>query len=654
MTPPSILIVDDDPDICTAMSDLLLHEGYQVETAGTGTQAINHVQHRPYQAVLLDIGLPDLDGLSVLKALLGHAPTLPVIVLTAFGRSENAVMALNRGAFAYITKPYNRDELKATIRRALGVHSLTMKVERAQTALQDSEGRFRSIVESTPDAIVLADQHGVVVFWNRAACELFGYAQEDMVGTPLTTIMPTRYRQRFVERLEMIRQSGQLPTAGKRVELHGLRKNGVEFPLEVSLGTWTTQAGIFFSGIIRDISERKEAEETMARLRHQQELILTGAGEGIYGLDRHGRTMFVNPAGAAMLGYDVDELLDRPMHQILHHTKLNGEPYPESECPIYAALHDGAVHRVTDEIFWRKDGTHLPVEYVSTPIREQAAPIGAVVVFRDISERKRAEADLRASMERFDLAVRGSRDGIWDAWVVADDPFNPCNAIFYSKRFKELLGFDDQEFEDVIGSWSSRLHPDDRDRVFEALRAHLEQRVPYDIEYRMFTKSNECRWFAARGDALWNERGSPVRMSGSFSDITLRKQAEEGLREGQERFRQLTENIREVFWLSDPDKMQMLYVSPAYEDIWGRSCQSLYVSPRSWLDAIYPEDRSRVRDAAMTKQSSGAYDEEYRIVRPDDTVRWIRDRAFPIKDHAGKVYRIAGIAEDITDRKVAT
>jgi PAS domain S-box-containing protein len=95
----------------------------------------------------------------------------------------------------------------------------------------------------------------------------------------------------------------------------------------------------------------------------------------------------------------------------------------------------------------------------------------------------------------------------------------------------------------------------------------------------------------------------------------------------------------------------MIYVSPAYEGIWGRSCQSLYASPVSWIAAIHPEDRSRVRSAAETRQVTGEYDEEYRVVQPDGAVRWIHDRAFPIRDETGRVYRIAGIAEDITDRK---
>ncbi len=143
-------------------------------------------------------------------------------------------------------------------------------------------------------------------------------------------------------------------------------------------------------------------------------------------------------------------------------------------------------------------------------------------------------------------------------------------------------------------------------------------------------------------------------MADHLARVRQDREADEArVRESEERFRQLAESINEVFWLGDPDKNAILYISPAYAEIWGRSCQSLYREPRAWMDAVRPEDRARVLDAALTKQTAGTYDEEYRILRPDGTERWIRDRAFPIRDPHGIVYRIAGVAEDITERRQA-
>ncbi|MFN0298928.1 MAG: ATP-binding protein [Burkholderiales bacterium] len=128
--------------------------------------------------------------------------------------------------------------------------------------------------------------------------------------------------------------------------------------------------------------------------------------------------------------------------------------------------------------------------------------------------------------------------------------------------------------------------------------------------------------------------------------------AQEGLRESEERFRQLAENIHEVFWMTDPAKNTMLYISPGYERIWGRTCASLYANPGEWFEAIHPADRVGMQ-AALAKQPAGTYDEQYRIVRPDGTNRWIRDRAFPVRAPDGEVYRVVGVAEDISERKHA-
>jgi PAS domain S-box-containing protein len=152
---------------------------------------------------------------------------------------------------------------------------------------------------------------------------------------------------------------------------------------------------------------------------------------------------------------------------------------------------------------------------------------------------------------------------------------------------------------------------------------------------------------------------NPIRRHGAIvgtvvtlSDATARRREQEILRDSEERLRQMAESINEVFWMSSPEKDRMIYISPAYEQIWGRTCKSLYDRPLSWLDSIHPDDRVRVMTAAEEKQMRGEYDEEYRIVRSDVTVRWIHDRAFPVRNARGEIYRIAGVATDITEAKL--
>ena len=164
------------------------------------------------------------------------------------------------------------------------------------------------------------------------------------------------------------------------------------------------------------------AKDSLARLQRQNDLILHAAGEGIYGLDREGRTTFLNPAVTEMLGWTSEDIVGHDMHDIIHHSKADGSPYPPEECPIYAAFKDGKVHHVDSEHFWCKDGTSLPVEYTSTPIREDGELVGAVVVFRDITERKLAELERRKAFEeiaRLKYELQRERDYLREEVAVA-------------------------------------------------------------------------------------------------------------------------------------------------------------------------------------------------------------------------------------------
>lgn len=136
-------------------------------------------------------------------------------------------------------------------------------------------------------------------------------------------------------------------------------------------------------------------------------------------------------------------------------------------------------------------------------------------------------------------------------------------------------------------------------------------------------------------------------------ELIKRQAAQNELLESNEKFCQLADNISSVLWITNPEKNRIIYISPSYERIWGRSADGLYSSAASWIEAIVPEDRERIRHATMTKQDSGLYDEEYRIERPDGAIRWVRDRAFPARNRAGEIYRIVGVADDITEKKNA-
>jgi PAS domain S-box-containing protein len=150
-----------------------------------------------------------------------------------------------------------------------------------------------------------------------------------------------------------------------------------------------------------------------------------------------------------------------------------------------------------------------------------------------------------------------------------------------------------------------------------------------------------------------NDTGAVVMVAGTAVDITDRIRAEQALRESDERFRELAASIDDVFWMTDRDCSRVLYVSPAYERIWGRTCESLYASPKSWMDLVHEEDRERVIGLLARRVDEHTQDYVYRIVRSDASTRWIHERWFPIRDQQGEIVRFAGIASDISLRKQA-
>ena len=193
------------------------------------------------------------------------------------------------------------------------------------------------------------------------------------------------------------------------------------------------------------------------------------------------------------------------------------------------------------------------------------------------------------------------------------------------------------------------VHEGDRDGLAARIDQATREGV-YSAEFRIVLPDGEVRWVSSRGRCLYDPDGTPSAMTGVDLDITERKRDEEQRRAAEDRFRQLAESIQQVFWMTDA-RGAVLYVSPAFETIFGRSCESLIASPGVWMDAVHPDDRERVEQAAYARSRRDEFDEVYRIIRPDGAVRWIRDRAFHLYDDAGELYRLVGTAADITEQR---
>ena len=257
----------------------------------------------------------------------------------------------------------------------------------AEKARLSSEDRYRHVVESSLGFVFTCTVEGRLMSLNAFTAETLGYRMEDLTGRPVAELADSVGATRFQECLRTLKSQedwqGAIPIRrsdgifrriafrARRMELHGER------PF------------ILIHGM--DVTEQHEAEEALHIATRQREMILESVGDGIYGIDLDGRLTFINAAGARLLGYTPEELTSREIHDVIHHSHADGSPYSRMTSPILHGMRRREAVRMRDEVFWRRDGTKIPVEYIANPLIEDGQLAGMVVAFQDVSERRRLD-----------------------------------------------------------------------------------------------------------------------------------------------------------------------------------------------------------------------------------------------------------------------
>jgi PAS domain S-box-containing protein len=391
----------------------------------------------------------------------------------------------------------------------------TAELAKAQEAALSSEARLSGIIHSAMDAIVTVDDHQRIVLFNPSAEKMFGCRAADVIGHSLDQFIPERSRAAHVQHHHDFSEAGTTQRhMGNLATISGLRANGKEFPIEAAISKVDVGGRKLFTAILRDITERVRAEQSLRESEQRFRLLLDSTAEAIIGEDLEGKCTFCNPASARLLGYDhAAELLGKNVHRTIHHTRPDGTPFPVESCPMHRALQTGRHSHADDLVFWRKDGTSFLVECWSHPMFQDGKPTGAVLSFLDITERKRAQENLIKAHRRTTILLESISDG-----------FNSFDRewryTYVNAAAAKMLG---KAPEELLGKKIWELWPHAADSPFgAAYRRAVAENVPVQVE--AFYPEPLNAWFEARCYP------SPEGLSLFFTDTSERKRAEEEIR----------------------------------------------------------------------------------------------------------------------------
>ena len=278
---------------------------------------------------------------------------------------------------------------------------------------------------------------------------------------------------------------------------------------------WALIHGVFVLGAsVAGLVAWRVAEEARARV----ELILNSAGDGIFGLSREGVVTFVNPAAVALLGSRAEDLIGRPVHELVHHS-ADGSRHSPTECPLLAWPQDGKEPTVRADVFWRRDGASFPVQFSATPTREDREAIGAVVSFTDVTESKRAERELRRSQTQLAQAQRIAHIGSWE-WDIR------AHRVEWSDELYRIFGVKQDDLGQTYESFVAAVHPDDAELVEERVRAALSDRKPFEFDHRIVRPDGTVRVLRAIGKVIVDDSGEATRLIGVMQDVTEQREVE--------------------------------------------------------------------------------------------------------------------------------
>jgi PAS domain S-box-containing protein len=653
---PNILLVDDTPENLVLVESIINHLEINIISAQSGLEALSKSRGVELALAILDVRMPIMNGYELATKLNEDRTDdkVPIIFLTANHFNEMELYkGYDAGAVDYMFKPINNPILLSKINVFLEIYKQKKKIidnaaiiEKSANdlfgvvqALRKSEEKFRSVTHSASDAIITSDHKGKITGWNLGAERIFGYKEAEMMGKELSLIMPKQFAEHHAKNIKNAVEKGVRNIIGKTTELVGLHKLGNEFPIELSLSEWETASGLFFTGIIRDISSRRLAEKELQQSKANLEEAQRIAHIGSWQWDMVANT--VKWSAEMFRIFDIDpETYDGDPKTIL--PKLHPDDVALFTNSMSANLEDGS-SPVLEYRILHKDGTvHYVIAEGLVSYDEQGKPLKSIGTVQDITSRKLVEKKLRESESHFTSLFENMIDGFAYCQILLKDNL-PSDFIYLqvNKSFETLTGL-----VGVVGKKVSEIIPGIAETNPELIATYGRVAItgiPETFEVYIATLK---MWLSI--SAYSPGKGYFVAI---FEVITDRKQANEALQKSEELFKSVVNNSNDLTSLTNAEG-EIVYLSPQCENVLGYGPEKFIGT--SIPEIIHADDKERCIKAweDIFFNDNEMYEFEYRIIDGGGEVRWMSHNAKMV--HAnGRIVGMQNTIRNITRRKLA-